>query len=55
MFYIKEGVTFEVVGNSSYEGILVSTIKLRLRKQKWASINNILCIISFSFFSYYLY
>ena len=43
MFYIKEGVIFEVVGNSSHQGTEVSTIKVRLGKRKWALITNIYC------------
>ena len=43
MFYIKEGVIFEVVGNSSHKRTEVSTIKVRLGKRKWALITNIYC------------
>ena len=43
MFYIKEVVIFEFVGNSSYQGTEVSTIKVRLGKRKSALFTNIFC------------
>ena len=43
MFYTKEGVIFEVVGNSSNQGTEVFTIKVRIRKRKWALITNVYC------------
>ena len=43
LFYIKDGVIFEHIGDYSRDGTEASTVRLRMEKRKWITITNVYC------------